>query len=136
MLDRPRLILALGLALAVGGCAALPRPSPGLAGDPGEGFTNSGLRTALYAWAPEDGAVKQTCLRNSLVLFTRLQECADLPASETSLAPAVRFGACVIRRDRRSATFLVPDQHQRPWAVEVTFDPAAQRFLLAGSPQG
>ncbi|MDF1551514.1 MAG: hypothetical protein P1P84_00565 [Deferrisomatales bacterium] len=137
MSGHPHIILALGLALALSGCAAYP---PGSAGTtpsgPGEGFTNSRLRTALYEWSPEDASVRQACLQNSLVLFTLLQECAGLPGSKENISPDLRFDRCVIRPDHRIATFAVTSQVHRLWTVEVKFDNTDQRFSLTTAPQG
>ena len=130
-------ILALGLALAVSSCAiSPPLPPRAAAKNPGEGFTNSRLRTALYDWSPEDASVKQACLQNSLVLFTLLQECGGPPASGENIGSQLRFERCVIRRDHRSATFVVTSQTRKPWTVEVKFDNTDQRFALAAAPQG
>ncbi len=136
MSGRLNIILAFGLTLAMSGCAAYPSVSPSATPrDPGAGFTNSRLRTALYDWSPEDTSVKQACLQNSLVLFTLLQECEGPPASGENITPELHFDRCVIRRDHRVATFAVTNQAQRLWTVEVKFDNTDQRFSLTTAPQ-
>ena len=130
-----RFILTLGLALTLGGCAAAPPLTPSSAArNPGEGFTNSNLRTALYEWPADNLAVKNVCLRNSLVIFSLLQQCGKPAQGEVGVGEELVFQDCALRKDERRASFLVQAEAGPPWSVTVGFSEAAQLFSLAATP--